>query len=126
MEKINIIAHSKVGLDSRYAVSVLGRSNRIISLTLIDTSHHGSQTIDKLINFPKFPIRILYFCVNFFFKVLGNIMPRTCEEISSFTMYATQKFNEQTSNCDNVYYQSCIFVVKKQLVIFLCGYLILL
>ena len=40
-EKVNIIAHSKGGLDSRYAISVLGASKYVASLTTINTPHKG-------------------------------------------------------------------------------------
>lgn len=48
--KLNVIAHSKGGLDIRYAISTLKMSQYIASLTTISTPHHGSLTVDKLLS----------------------------------------------------------------------------
>lgn len=40
-EKVNIIAHSKGGLDCRYALSALGTDAYVASLTTINTPHRG-------------------------------------------------------------------------------------
>ena len=45
-EKVNIIAHSKGGLESRYAISQLGLSPYVASLTTINTPHHGCTFVD--------------------------------------------------------------------------------
>lgn len=45
--KVNIIAHSMGGLDSRYLISKLSRNNyQVASLTTISTPHHGSEAAD--------------------------------------------------------------------------------
>lgn len=49
-EKVNIIAHSKGGLDSRYAISLLGTADKVASLTTINTPHRGCQFADYLLN----------------------------------------------------------------------------
>ena len=40
-EKVNIIAHSKGGLDCRYAMDQLGMTPYVASLTTINTPHRG-------------------------------------------------------------------------------------
>jgi triacylglycerol lipase len=40
-EKVNIIAHSKGGLDSRWAISQCGAAAQVASLTTINTPHRG-------------------------------------------------------------------------------------
>ena len=42
-EKLNLIAHSKGGLEARYLVSTLGFAPKAASLTTICTPHHGSK-----------------------------------------------------------------------------------
>ena len=49
-EKVNIIAHSKGGLDSRYAISKLGMDDYIASLTTINTPHRGCEFAEYLLN----------------------------------------------------------------------------
>ena len=51
-EKINIVAHSKGGLEARMAASSLGMGDKIASITTIGTPHRGSKTIDKLLRAP--------------------------------------------------------------------------
>lgn len=48
-EKVNIIAHSKGGLDSRYAISCLGMAPYVASLTTINTPHRGCEYADYLL-----------------------------------------------------------------------------
>ena len=48
-EKVNIIAHSKGGLDCRYALSALGTDAYVASLTTINTPHRGCEFADFLL-----------------------------------------------------------------------------
>lgn len=49
-EKVNIIAHSKGGLDSRYAMAYLGAEPYVASLTTINTPHRGCEFADFLLS----------------------------------------------------------------------------
>lgn len=49
-EKVNIIAHSKGGLDCRYALCRLGMADKVASLTTINTPHRGCLFADYLLN----------------------------------------------------------------------------
>lgn len=49
-QKVNIIAHSKGGLDSRYAISRLGMDKYVASLITINTPHRGCVFADYLLN----------------------------------------------------------------------------
>lgn len=48
-EKVNIIAHSKGGLDSRYAIAKLGIGDKVASLTTVNTPHRGCLFADYLL-----------------------------------------------------------------------------
>lgn len=48
-EKVNIIAHSKGGLDCRYAIANLGIEEQVASLTTINTPHRGCLFADYLL-----------------------------------------------------------------------------
>ena len=52
--KVNIIAHSKGGLDSRAAVSMTSAGQYVASLTTISTPHRGCEFADYLLG-PGFP-----------------------------------------------------------------------
>ena len=53
-EKVNIIAHSKGGLDCRYAIAKLGIGDCVASLTTVNTPHRGCLFADYLLT--KIPI----------------------------------------------------------------------
>lgn len=48
-EKVNIIAHSKGGLDCRYAMAFCGAAPYVASLTTISTPHRGSSFADYML-----------------------------------------------------------------------------
>ncbi|GHV74985.1 hypothetical protein AGMMS49940_22870 [Spirochaetia bacterium] len=47
-EKVNIIAHSKGGIDSRYLIWKYNFGDKVASLTTISTPHHGAELADLL------------------------------------------------------------------------------
>lgn len=49
-EKVNIIAHSMGGLDSRRMIADLGMADKVASLTTIGTPHHGTVLADHVDN----------------------------------------------------------------------------
>ena len=71
-QKVNIIAHSTGGLESRYLISVLGKGSKVASLTTISTPHHGSKTVDKLLKAPDCLVK--FGC---FLSICGSV----CSEI---------------------------------------------
>lgn len=112
-EKVNIIAHSKGGLDSRYAISTLGAGDKVASLTTISTPHHGSKTVDLLMKFPDPLIKFVGFCTDCWFRMLGDKKPNSYKVFRAFTTDAAAKFNAENPDCDAVLYQSYAFVMKK-------------
>ncbi len=112
-EKVNIIAHSKGGLDSRYAISALGAGDKVASLTTISTPHHGSKTIDLLMKFPASLIRFAGFCADCWFRLLGDKKPNSYKVFHALTTSSAEKFNLDTPNHDGVFYQSYAFVMRN-------------
>ena len=53
-DKVNIIAHSKGGIESRHLISSLGMADVVASLTTVSTPHRGVKTMDLLLKFPNF------------------------------------------------------------------------
>ena len=47
-EKVNIIAHSKGGLDSKFMITELGMEDKVASLTTLCTPHKGSLIASKI------------------------------------------------------------------------------
>lgn len=112
-ERINIIAHSKGGLDSRYAISSLGVGNKVASLTTICTPHNGSKTVDLLMKFPDPLIRFVGLCSDTFCRRLGDKNPNSYKVFRSFTTDATREFNANNPDHTDVLYQSYAFVMKS-------------
>ncbi len=114
-EKINIIAHSKGGLEARYLVSTLGMGDVIASVTTISTPHNGSVTVDKLLG--KFPtaIRIGSAVTDFGRRMLGDRDPHTYWTICQFTTDYMRRFNLRNPDDPRVFYQSFAFVMHSPL-----------
>ena len=111
--KVNIIAHSKGGLESRYIISSLGYAEQVASLTTISTPHHGSKTVDLLMKTPQWLVRAGCFCVDLWFRLLGDKCPRTYRAICQFKTNVAQDFNQTNPDDPQVYYQSYAFVMKN-------------
>lgn len=111
-EKINIIAHSKGGLDSRYAISTLGVGTKVASLTTISTPHHGSKTVDFLLRLPDPLVHVVGFCTDLFYRLFGDKKPNSYKVFHTFTTAAAAQFNAENPDCEGVLYQSYAFVMK--------------
>ena len=106
-KKINVIAHSKGGLDTRYAISNLGMDKYIASLTLINTPNHGCLFADYLMNkAPKKLKKRIAGGYNFTLKKLGDKDPDFIAGVTDLTNIETEKLNKQMKSSDKVYYQA--------------------
>jgi triacylglycerol lipase len=105
-EKVNIIAHSRGGLEARYLISTLKTDYAVASLTTVSTPHHGVKAMNIAVKAPDGLYIFISFFVNGWFKMLGDKKPdfflssRQLSETYSIT------FNEQNPDSKNVYYQS--------------------
>lgn len=114
-EKVNIIAHSKGGLDSRYAISSLNMADKVASLTTLATPHHGSKSIDMIMKLPDPVIRFAGACADGWFRLIGDQAPSTHQILRSFTTEEASLFNAQNPDREGVFYQSYAFVMDKPL-----------
>lgn len=84
-EKVNIIAHSKGGLDSKYMITKLGMEDKVASLTTLCTPHRGSIIASKIWDLPMPIKKILAFFIDMFYCLfLGDKHPdsmRACEQL---------------------------------------------
>lgn len=111
-EKVNIIAHSKGGLDSRYAISILGMDKYTASLTTISTPHRGCLFVDKMCRLPEKLHRGVAKFYDNMFKRLGDKNPDFYGATHQFTTHNSKEFNEKVIDSPEVYYQSYISVMK--------------
>ena len=106
-EKVNIIAHSKGGLDSRYAISCLGLEPYVASLTTINTPHDGCVWAENILG--KVSDSLLHFVAARYekiFTVLGDKKPDFISAVQDLTASRCKILNEEAPDKDSVYYQS--------------------
>ncbi len=112
-EKVNLIAHSKGGLESRYVISTLDMSVKIASLTTIATPHQGSKTMDTICKLPKTLFSLVSVFANLWFKILGDANPDFHSVCGQFTTNFAKKFNAENPDAIDVYYQSYAAVMNN-------------
>jgi len=86
VEKVNIIAHSKGGLDSRYMIDRLGMGEHVASVTFLCTPHKGSQIATKLYALPKWIRGFLAWWINFWYRIFGDKQPdalAVCKQLAA-------------------------------------------
>lgn len=106
-KKVNVIAHSKGGLDTRYAIANLGMDKYIASLTMINTPNHGCLFADYLMTkAPKGLKNKVAGGYNFTLKKLGDKSPDFIAGVTDLTQPETEKLNKIMKSSDKVYYQA--------------------
>lgn len=111
-DKVNIIAHSKGGLDARYLISGLHMEGKIASLTTMSTPHRGSELLNLL---NKLPDNIYHLVASLFDKSFGKAGDRHPDCYHSSKQLSPsfcREFNEKYPDAPGVYYQSYASVVK--------------
>lgn len=106
-EKVNVIAHSKGGLDMRYAISKCGAAPYVASLTTINTPHRGCEFADYLLE--KVSVKnqqLIAKTYNTLLKKFGDTKPDFMAGVRDLTKSASIKFNEEVIDSPDVYYQS--------------------
>lgn len=113
-EKVNIIAHSKGGLESRWAISRLGLSPYVASLTTVNTPHRGCAFVDWLLN--RVPEGIRSWISAHYdgaLKKLGDRNPDFYAAVSDLTARRCAEMNLQMPDMPGVYYQSVGSAMKR-------------
>lgn len=104
--KVNIIAHSKGGLDARYMVSSLGMEDYVASLTTVSTPHRGSELLNVLKQVPDKKYRRICSGLDRTFRLLGDTKPDTYKASRQLSPEFMQQFNIDNPDSGKVYYQS--------------------
>lgn len=106
-EKINVIAHSKGGLDTRHAIKLMGDNPLVASLTTVNTPHRGCHFAEYLLE--KIPANVTNAVAEGYNKALytvGDNNPDFIKAVSDLTASKCEEFNKVTPDSDKVYYQS--------------------
>ncbi|MCL1938267.1 MAG: alpha/beta hydrolase [Candidatus Azobacteroides sp.] len=112
-KKVNIIAHSKGGIDSRYFVWKYNNDDRIASLTTLSTPHRGAEIADliykqKIVHSDKTKKTL-----KIFGKLYGDINPDLYNVNYQLTTEKMREFNENIGMDQRVYYQSMYTTMKN-------------
>lgn len=106
-EKVNIIAHSKGGLDSRYAISCLGMNKYVASLTTVNTPHRGCAFADYLLEHAPSGLKeLLAAKYNSALIRLGDQNPDFIAAVRDLTVKNCAEINKVAPDVEGIYYQS--------------------
>jgi len=106
VEKFNIIAHSRGGLEARYLISSLKLSNMIASLTTISTPHRGVKAMNIALDVPNGLYKFVSFFINLWFRILGDKNPDFYRSSRQLSEQECTEFNKINIDDESVYYQS--------------------
>lgn len=105
-EKINIIGHSKGGIESRYMTSRLGMEMKVASLTTLGSPHQGSGIADIVVGRVPIPRIVLGRLVNIYGRLMGDKRPDSLRAAVQLTRLSMENFNKDVPDVPEVYYQS--------------------
>ena len=112
-EKVNIIAHSKGGLDSRAAITHFGMAPHVATLTTVNTPHRGCVFAEYLLDrMPEAVREQLADAYNSAAHVIGDKEPDFLSAVTDLTASACERFNEETPDADGVLYESVMSYAK--------------
>ena len=112
--KVNIIAHSKGGLDGRAAISHAGCGPCVATLTTINTPHRGCVFAEYLLE--KIPASVrqgIADTYNAALKRLGDEKPDFLAAVTDLTASACEARNAVTPDDPAVVYESVMSYCKK-------------
>jgi triacylglycerol lipase len=120
-EKVNIIAHSKGGLESRYMITKLDMANRVASLTTLATPHRGSYIADTILIWLRQNnwLDKIISIANKYGKFIGDKNPEALQAAENLTIKYMKNFNQSVPDVSGVLYQSTGGIISNEYPIWL-------
>ena len=117
-EKVNIIAHSKGGIDAKYAIAKFGIEKLVASITTINTPHRGCEFADYLLEKASDSLKTTVSATyNSALKKMGDTNPSFIAAVTDLTSKACEKIDREITDYDfaahGVYAQSVGSLMKK-------------
>jgi len=112
-EKVNIIAHSKGGIDSRYYIWKNNSEEKVASLTTISTPHLGSELADLIYKQPIIHSRNIKKSLALIGKLYGDSNPDMYSTNYHLTTNKMKQFNSSILMDEKVYYQSLYTTMRN-------------
>ena len=112
--KVNIIAHSKGGLDSRAALAHCGMAPYVATLTTINTPHRGCIFAEYLLGkVPQAARQKIAAAYNAAMRKVGDPNPDFLAAVTDLTESACLARNQATPDVPGVVYESVMSYCKK-------------
>ena len=113
-EKLNVIAHSKGGLDMRTAIAKTSIAPYIASLTTINTPHRGCEFADYLLEkIPTSQQNAIANTYNLAANKLGDPDPDFMAAVKDLTSSSCSRLNAIVKDVPGIYYQSIGSVLSR-------------
>ena len=118
VDKVNIIAHSKGGLDSRYMIDRLDMSSHVASITFLCTPHKGSKLATCLYGMPRIIKYPLAAYLHVLYRIFGDQKPevlKVCEQLRFAPEGALETLRLKAGDAcyDGIFMQSYSTTMKK-------------
>ena len=113
-EKVNLIAHSKGGIDSRYIIWKYGYGDKIASLTTICTPHHGAEIADLIFIQKIVHTNTAKKALKIFGELYGDTNPDLYNVNIQLTTEHMKDFNEKIAMDERVFYQSIYTIMNNE------------
>ncbi len=105
--KVNIIAHSKGGLDCRYAIEHYGIGDLVASLTTVNSPHRGCLFAEKLLKIaPRWLKNKVAESYNKSMRFLGDKTPDFMAGVRDLTPTACERRDRELGIPEGIYCQS--------------------
>jgi triacylglycerol lipase len=112
-ERVNIIAHSKGGIDARYYIWKYQAAGTVASLTTIATPHHGTEIADLLYKQKTVHSQITRKALVVLGKLYGDMHPDLYNVNYQMTTRNMEEFNAHVRMDEGVYYQSLYTAMRN-------------
>jgi triacylglycerol lipase len=112
-EKVNIIAHSKGGIDARCLISCHNADDTVASLTAIATPHHGAEIADLVFGAGIFRARLIRRLADALGRLYGDEAPDISRALEGLTSEHIKYFNQAAARDDRVSYQTIYSAMDK-------------
>lgn len=104
-ERVNIIAHSKGGLEARHLISQMGYGKSVASLSMLSTPNRGSRMAECLLRVQP-GITVWAHGNDAWWRRHGDAAPVTLHAGRQLTPAYLEQFNRTHPDANCVYYQS--------------------
>ena len=104
--RINIIAHSKGGIESRRSAHLFGKNPPISSIVTIASPHRGAALADWLLRFRGSRHEKVHNLVNLFSRLIGDRNPNSLMALNQLTSRSMEAFNQRTQDLAGIHYLS--------------------